>query len=60
MTLALLVPEIQIGGPRSPPPVTDLPKKPSLNRVKEQSVDLIVILLLGHERYAVLSDIINN
>ena len=35
MTLALLVPEIQRGGgPRSPPPVTDWPKKPSLNRVK--------------------------
>ena len=33
MTLALLVPEIQRGGPRSPPPVTDWPKKPSLNRV---------------------------
>ena len=26
---------------------------------KEQSVDLILIWLLGHERYAVLSDIIN-
>ena len=34
MTQALLVPEIQRGGPRSPPPVTDWPKKPSLNRVK--------------------------
>ena len=35
MTLALLVPEIQRGeGSRSPrPPVTDWPKKPSLNRV---------------------------
>ena len=38
MTLALLVPEVQRGGPRSPPPpppVTDRPKKPSLNRVKQ-------------------------
>ena len=26
---------------------------------KKQSVDLILILPLGHERYAVLSDIIN-
>ena len=36
MTLALLVAEIQKGGPRSPPPsqVTDWQKKPSLNRVK--------------------------
>ena len=35
MTLVLLVPEIQRGGPRSfPPQVTDWPKKPSLNRVK--------------------------
>ena len=33
-TLVLLVPEIKRGGPRSPPPVTDWPKKPSLNRVK--------------------------
>ena len=36
MTLTLLVPEIQRGGPRSPPPVTDWPKKPSLNRVNYQ------------------------
>ena len=34
MTLALLVPEIQRGGPRSSPPVKDWPKKPSLDRVK--------------------------
>ena len=27
--------------------------------LKKQSVDLIMILPLGHERYAVLSDIIN-
>ena len=41
-TLALLVPDIKRGGPRSPPPVTDWPKKPSLNRVKVQSSDNIL------------------
>ena len=34
MTLALLVPEIQRGVRGAPPPVTDWPKKPSLNGVK--------------------------
>ena len=30
------------GGPRSPPPVTDRPKKPSLNRVKDVSAKIFV------------------
>ena len=41
MTLALLVPEIQRGVRGAPPPVTDWPKQPSLNRVKKY-IDMLL------------------
>ena len=49
MTLALLVPEIQRGVRGAPPPpVTDWPKKPSLNRVKGSVCLLTPSCLLHH------------